>query len=189
MTMMGTLSGLTLIDILEVGRIIPVTPGDPIEIVGDVEVEGDFCVRPISDSEGICLQYEYVNSNTSSRVFWRESTNGATGFSAIYVGSANPTLGGTDFTLGDNAFYFIRHDSSETGVVVWSVPRDSNTVTFAGDVGMGALSATTGTFSGAAVSVGVQHTEDGRLSLYGDGAGSILGGRVLFYLPKDHDTN
>ena len=130
MTMMGTLSGLTVIDLLEVDRIIPIT--DTIEMVGDVEVmDGDLCVVDSSDHEGLCFQIERPsNSNTSSRVFHRERTDGQTGFSSIYAGSADPILGGTAFTLPSNRYYFIRHSSSETGDIVWWAERANDNMHF-----------------------------------------------------------
>jgi hypothetical protein len=86
------------------------------------------------------------NTNVSSRVFFVEAGAGSGvenqyGFSFIYAGSDNPTLGGTAFTLATNAFYFRYHSGSAVGATVFSVDRDSGVMTITNAPILSALTA------------------------------------------------
>jgi hypothetical protein len=87
-----------------------------------------------SDKEGLALQVDYANGQTSSRTFFRETNDNLYGMSLIYAGSNNPTFDGTAFTLSNNRFYIMRHNNSAAGIVAMTIVRDN------GNVGIGTTS-------------------------------------------------
>lgn len=84
-----------------------------------------------AELEGLSLQTQYVNDNSSSRILFRENANNAYGFSWLFAGSNNPTLDGTAFTLPENYLYLLRHDNSATGSIAMGISRSN------GNVGIG----------------------------------------------------
>jgi hypothetical protein len=86
------------------------------------------------------------HTNTSTRIFFSETGRGHAldpqyGFSFIYAGGTNPTLGGTVFTLAENIFYFRNHSGSATGTTIFSVGRDTGVMTITNAPIMSALTA------------------------------------------------
>ena len=102
------------------------SPDQKLDVIGNAGIFGDA-----SDAEGIKLQTTYSDGNTSSRILFSENNNDAWGFSWLYAGSTNPTIGGTAFTLPGNTFYLLNHYNSVAGNVALSVQRNS------GNVGIG----------------------------------------------------
>lgn len=88
-------------------------------------------LRSVAFDDGLSFQ---VNSSieASSRLFHREASTNLYGFSWIYAGASNPTLGGTAFTLTANTYNLIRHGNSAAGALVLSISRDTGTATFDG---------------------------------------------------------
>lgn len=84
-----------------------------------------------TELEGLSLQTQYVNDNSSSRVFFRENASSAYGFSWLFAGADNPNLDGTAFTLPQNYLYLLRHDNSATGSIAMGISRSN------GNVGIG----------------------------------------------------
>jgi len=106
---------------------------------GNLDIRGTDAIMELSghtsDQEGLALQVNYSNNQTSSRFFFREKQDNTFGFSFIYAGNANPTFDGTTFTgLLTNRLYLIRHFGSTTGDVVMTMVRDN------GFVGIGTMS-------------------------------------------------
>jgi hypothetical protein len=105
-------------------------PSHKLEVIGDA---GFF--SNAADIEGMRIQTEYVSSNSSGRLYFDEAAGGFPnqyGFSLLYAGNANPTLGGVGFTLPTNVFYIMRHQASTTGAVALAIDRAT------GNVGIGA---------------------------------------------------
>ena len=98
------------------------------------------------DAEGVKLQFEYVNGNTSGRVFFAENANDAIGFSLLYAGSANPTLGGKLMSLATNRFALVRHTNSDAGIINMVFNRDDGNVSIPGALVIGADAAPTAGF-------------------------------------------
>ena len=102
------------------------SPDQKLDVIGNAGIFGDA-----SDAEGLKLQTAYSNGNTSSRILFSENNNDAWGFSWLFAGSTDPTIGGTAFTLPGNTFYLLNHYNSVAGNVALSVQRNS------GNVGIG----------------------------------------------------
>jgi hypothetical protein len=81
-----------------------------------------------NDLEGLALQTQYVNNDSSSRVFFRENNDNKWGFSMIYAGGDNPTFEGAQFNLAKNFFHIVGHHDSATGTPYLSIER------FSGDI-------------------------------------------------------
>ncbi|KKM66873.1 hypothetical protein LCGC14_1476870, partial [marine sediment metagenome] len=99
------------------------------------------------DAEGLKLQFAYSAGNTSSRVFFAERDADDLGFSLVYAGAANPTLGGKAHTLGANRFYLQRYLNSTSGATVMAFNRDDNDVAIPGALVIGADAAPTSGFA------------------------------------------
>ena len=111
----------------------------------DVSTSGELGV--LTGDEGIVLQHQFIDGNTNSRLFHKEANSKIYGMSWIYAGTANPTFDGTGFTLATNTYALFRHDGSESGAVVLTMPRNSNDVTFSGAVTVDGLVNAVGGFS------------------------------------------
>lgn len=102
------------------------TPSDTLEVIGDVGIYGSS-----TDDEGIALQTAYSDGNSSGRMFFRENDNNLYGFSLLYAGASDPTIGGTSFTLTGNHLHILNHNNSEAGNAAMSISRAG------GNVGIG----------------------------------------------------
>ncbi len=73
----------------------------------NLDVRGTDAIMELSgsttDREGLALQIDYSDVNTSSRIFFRENSNNESGMSFIYAGLPDPTFDGTSFTLPTNS--------------------------------------------------------------------------------------
>ena len=82
---------------------------------------------------GVHIQTAYdVSASSSGRLFFDEKEGASAnkyGFSFIYAGDTNPTLGGTSFTLSGNTFYLMRHNGTVGGLPVLSFGRTSGIMT------------------------------------------------------------
>ena len=107
--------------------------GEALSVSSNIATSGEIQVVG-STVEGIKLQKEWVNENSSGRLFFCENDNNNYGFSLIYAGNPNPTFGGTAFTLAGNALFLIRHDNSATGSAIFWVNRNSDNINFTGSV-------------------------------------------------------
>jgi hypothetical protein len=77
-------------------------------------------------------------TDASSRIFFIENAaNKNQGFSLLYAGSSNPTLGGQAFTATANTFNIIRHPNDSAGSTVLSIARSDGLSTFSGNVVVG----------------------------------------------------
>lgn len=94
------------------------SPANKLDVIGDAGIFGNA-----SDFEGIKLQTSYLDNQTSSRILFNENNNDRYGFSWLFAGVADPTIGGTAFTLPANTFYLLRHNDSDTGNVALSIKR------------------------------------------------------------------
>lgn len=90
-----------------------------------VDSSYDFNLAQFIKIEGDNLD----TTDQSSRIFFREnSASATTGASLIYSGLANPTLGGTNFTLAAETLYLLMHNASATGSVRMAFPRATNQI-------------------------------------------------------------
>lgn len=123
--------------------------GDTISTDADLSINaagGDMTFKgEIAEAAGWRVQTDSSSSNNSYRLFMAEDPNNLFGFSHIYAGAANPSFGGTAFTLATNTYYFIRHDNSATGSTVYSVGRASSDFTFFGNIAFSATGKDIGT--------------------------------------------
>jgi len=103
-----------------------------------VRCYSDLNVVEEGDAEGIKLQIDYVNGNTSGRVFFVENANDLSGFSLLWAGATNPVLGGKTMSLPANRFAIVRHNNSAAGAIVMEFYRGQDDVTIPGPLLVGA---------------------------------------------------
>ncbi len=98
-------------------------PANKFDVIGDVGIFGSS-----SDAEGIKLQTDYTNGQTSSRLFFCETQDDKYGFSWIYAGDTDPTFDGISHTLPSNTFYLTRNSNSTSADVVMSFLRSNGNI-------------------------------------------------------------